>query len=338
MLKQILLIILFVMAGVVTLYFFQPLKKVNIMSTADRFERVAGWPQLPAGVSLGNPTGVGIDTNQNIILFHRAGRDWPWVGAMPAEKISDKTILVLNRITGKVINSWGNDLFIMPHGLAVDKDNHIWVTDVGLHQVFKFSYEGKLLLVLGEAGVAGSDSLHFNKPTDIAVAADGSFYVSDGYGNSRIIKFSPAGKYLFEWGTHGGGTGEFKIPHAVTLDAVGNVWVADRENNRIQCFDAKGKFLRQYTDENFGNMGAVAFDGQRSSLVAVDDISFLKLKHRGSDVILLDTTGKVQARFGRSGSFEGNVSWYHDLAVDRDGNMYVCDILGNTIQKFSRKN
>ena len=285
-------------------------------------------------MKLGNPTGISIDTNQNIVVFHRANREWSLFGSMPDKPIQSETILIINKDSGKLINSWGDNLFVMPHGLKADSDNNIWVTDVGLHQIFKFSYDGKLLLKLGQAGIAGNDSSHFNKPTDVAIAKDGSFYVSDGYENSRIIKFSATGKYLFEWGKKGDNEGEFNIPHGISLDDNGNVYVADRENNRIQEFDSTGKFIRHFSDNSFGAISAVASD--KSKLFVVDDVTFLKVKHRGSDVFIFDTTGKVQTRFGRSGFYNGKTSWYHDLAVDKDENIYVGDILGNTIQKFRK--
>lgn len=161
------------------------------------------WPEFPANFKLGNPTGIGIDSNQNIFIFQRADREWSLIRSMPKTYISSKTILMLDRKTGKILNSWGDNIFMMPHGLTVDKNNNVWVTDVGLNQVFKFSHEGKLLMKLGEARVAGNDSTHFNRPTDVAVERDGSFYVTDGYGNSRVVKFSSTGKYLFQWGTKG---------------------------------------------------------------------------------------------------------------------------------------
>ncbi|MGJ7031298.1 peptidyl-alpha-hydroxyglycine alpha-amidating lyase family protein [Niabella hirudinis] len=222
----------------------------------------------------------------------------------------------------------------MPHGLKVDKENNIWVTDVGLHQVFKFSYEGKLLLKLGTAKVAGSDPLHFNKPTDIAIAKDGSFYVSDGYGNSRIIKFSATGTYLFEWGKKGSKESEFNIPHEISLDEHENIYVADRENNRIQVFDSTGKFIKQFSDNSFGAICSVVF--ANSKLYATDDFTFLKIKHRGSDIFIFDTLGRTHTRFGRSGDYNGSVSLYHAIAVDKDENIYTGDILNNRIQKFQR--
>jgi peptidylamidoglycolate lyase len=319
-----------------TAYLLQPVKKGKGIDATIKYELVENWPNLPANVQLGNPTGIDVDTSQQIVLFHRANRTWPLLAPMPGNTIHSKTILIIDKNSGKLVNSWGDDLFIMPHGLTVDKENNVWVTDVALHQVFKFSHDGKLLMKLGEAKVAGKNSLHFNKPTDIAIAKDGSFYVSDGYGNSRIVKFSATGKYLLEWGKKGNKEGEFDIPHGITVDENDHVYVADRENNRIQEFDPNGKFIRQFTDRSFGNICSVAFDKVQSKLFAVDDWSFLKLKHRGSDVFVFDTAGNVQTRFGRSGSYHGKTSWYHDLTMDKDGNIYVCDILGNTVQKFRK--
>ena len=202
---------------------------------------VRNWPNLPEEFNLGNPTGLGIDSNGDILVFHRANRVWE--EPMPKTKIQENTIITLDKQTGEILKNWGADLFIMPHGLEVDKENNIWVTDVALHQIFKFNSDGNLLLTLGEPEVPGNDSTHFNLPTDLAVADDGSFYVSDGYGNSRVIKFSKDGAYLFEWGKFGNKQGEFNTPHGIDLDKNGNVYVADRENNRIQKFDPEGNFI-----------------------------------------------------------------------------------------------
>ena len=335
MIKKIIYTLLILSILLVTGFFLQPVKKGKGIDLATTYELVTNWPMLPDSMVLGNPVGLGIDTNQNIVVFHRAGREWPLLGPMPVQPIKNKTILIIDKEDGKLIKSWGDNRFLMPHGLTVDKQNNIWVTDVALHQVFKFSHDGKLLLTIGEAKVKGDDNLHFNKPTDIAVADDGSFYVSDGYGNSRIVKFSPTGKYLFQWGKKGEKEGEFDIPHGICLDRSGNVYVADRENNRVQEFDSSGRFIKQWTDQSFGSMCSVFIDSV-SKLFAVDDFSFLKIKHRGSDVLIFDTTGNVQTRFGRSGSFKGPTSWYHDLITDKEENIYVGDILGNTIQKFRK--
>ncbi len=306
------------------------------MDTLIKYQLAKNWPQLPAGFKLGNPTGIDIDTNKNIFIFHRAYRTWPLLKPVPESFITDKTILMLDRQSGKILNSWGSNLFIMPHGLTVDKNNNVWVTDVGLHQVFKFSHEGKLLMKLGEAKVAGDDTAHFNHPTDVAVADDGSFYVSDGYGNSRIVKFSSSGQYLFAWGKKGDRPGEFNIPHGICLDDKGNIYVADRENSRVQVFDSTGKFINQWVNKSFGNICSVTFDKVKNTVVAVDDVTSFYLKHKGSDIIFFDSAGNVLSQFGRSGLYDGPVCWYHDVVTDKEENIYVADILGNTIQKFKK--
>ncbi|MFN8354215.1 MAG: peptidyl-alpha-hydroxyglycine alpha-amidating lyase family protein [Spirosomataceae bacterium] len=330
--------LLYVLIGLVgllaLLYLIQPLKKGDTKPTSTYYELVENWPQLPANVKLGNPTGIGIDTNQHLVVFHRASQEWPLFGGLPNRFIPEKTILIIDPTSGKLLESWGSNLFVMPHGLTVDHQNNIWVTDVGLHQVFKFTHNGKLLMKLGKAAISGSDSVHFDKPTDVAVAQNGSFFVSDGYGNSRVIKFSPSGKYLFEWGIKGTKTGAFHIPHGLALDAQNQVYVADRENNRIQVFDSTGRFLKQITDEGFGSVCSVAFDKNRKKLFAIDDLSFLKIKHRGSNVFVFDTSGKIETRFGRSSNQPAG--WYHDLAVDNQENSYVGDILNNRVLKFRR--
>lgn len=315
-------------------YFLQPVKNGSGFDTTTKYELVKNWIDLPKDLKLGNPTGLSVDTDQNIVIFHRAEREWSLLGTMPDSPIKSKTILIIDKENGKLISSWGENIFVMPHGLSVDNGNNIWVTDVGLHQVFKFSHDGKLLLTIGEARVPGNDSLHFNKPTDVAIADNGSFYVSDGYGNNRVVKFSATGEYLFEWGKKGDKESEFNLPHAISLDDKSNVYVADRENNRVQIFDSTGKFIKQFSDNSFGAVCSVAFF--KSKLFAADDFTFLKIKHRGSDVFIFDTTGKVQTRFGRSSSYDGKTSWYHDLTIDKDENIYIGDILGNTVQKFRK--
>jgi peptidylamidoglycolate lyase len=315
-------------------------QSTNTQSTVSsaRYELVKDWPKLPANFLLGNPSGIGIDSSQHIFIFHRAGREWPVTGSMPKTFISSKTILMIDRESGEILNSWGDSLFIMPHGLNVDMNNNIWVTDVALHQVFKFSHDGKLLMKLGEAKVTGNDSTHFNLPTDVAVAKDGSFYVSDGYGNSRVVKFSAAGKYLFEWGKKGNKEGEFNIPHAISLDDKGNVYVADRENNRVQVFNPAGKFITQWTGNGFARIFSVVFDKEKKGFVAVDDSSsLLNLTHYGSDIILFDSSGHFIDKFGKNMlKKDGIKCWYHDVAIDKEGNIYVEDILGNKIQKFRK--
>jgi peptidylamidoglycolate lyase len=253
---------------------------------------------------------------------------------MPTEKIKEKTILILDNKTGKIKNAWGSDLFIMPHGLEVDNEDNIWVTDVALHQVFKFNYTGELLMVLGVPNQPGVDSFHFNLPTDVAVSSNGSFYVSDGYGNSRVVKFSRQGEYLFEWGKFGTDKGAFNIPHGLDLDKLGNVYVADRENNRIQKFDSLGRFISLWQNKSIGQLYSVNIDNSENYLLGIDyviDENFIPV---GSDIFRFDLNLNLKTRFGRSGFYNGKRKRYHDIQVDNNGNIYTADILDNSLQKF----
>lgn len=297
------------------------------------YQVVKNWPALPDTLQLGNPAGIGVDTGQNIFVFRRGSRVWPLIGAKPTSAIAQKTVLLLDNKTGRIINSWGDNIFVMPHGLTVDSANNVWLTDVGLHQVFKFTHNGKLLMRLGVAGVQGRDARHFDQPTDVAVAPDGAFYVSDGYGNSRVMKFSASGKFILQWGIKGSGKGQFRIPHGVTLDGAGNVYVADRENNRVEVFDAKGKFLKQLTNNGFGRICGITYNPQTKQLIFVDDpTSWFTLKHHGSSVIICNTATHRFAAIMPDG--KSPVTWYHDVVVDRYGNIYTADILNNRLSKF----
>jgi len=300
----------------------------------DKYELASSWPALPDSLVLGQVTGIGIDTGQHIFLFHRAERQW--TTPFPSAAIASNTILELDAEKGSLLNSWGGGYFVMPHGLTVDADNNIWVTDVALQQVFKFTHDGKLLMTIGEAGFAGHDSLHFNMPTDVAVCKNGSFYVSDGYGNSRIVKFSASGQYLFEWGARGEDQGEFKTPHGIDLDENENVYVADRENNRIQKFDPQGKFLAQWKNSEAKQLYSLSIEKPLNRLFAIDYIPIDGTSPSGSDILFFGPGMKPEKRLGRSGDYHGDACRYHDIAVDRKGNIYVGDILGNQIQKFNR--
>jgi DNA-binding beta-propeller fold protein YncE len=299
---------------------------------SDSYVLVKDWPKTPKDFILGNPTGISINTENNIVVFHRASKVWE--EPMQEDKIQENTILTLNKHTGEILKSWGANLFIMPHGLEVDSQNNIWVTDCGLHQVFKFDSNGNLLMTLGEAKVPGDDSSHFNLPTDVAVSEDGSFYVSDGYGNSRVVKFSKDGTYLFEWGTFGSKQGEFNIPHGIDLDKEGNVYVADRENNRIQKFDGKGNFITLWQNEITEQLYSVTIDNKKNHLFGIDYMTLQDTIIKGSDIFRFDLDTNLQMQFGRTGFYDGPISRYHDIQIDDEGSIYVGDILGNKIQKF----
>jgi DNA-binding beta-propeller fold protein YncE len=270
------------------------------------YQPVPGWPQLPPDVTLGPVSAVATDAADRVYVFHR--------GKHP--------VLVFER-DGKFLRSWGDELVKTAHGLRVDPEGNVWLTDIGDHRVLKCSSEGKLLLALGKRGEPGDDADHFNRPTDVAVAPSGEFYVSDGYGNSRVVKFSKEGKFLKQWGKKGAGEGEFNLPHAICLDARGRVYVADRENNRVQIFDGEGHFLEQWKET-----------GAPFGLFLTSDGRLLVADGRANWVKVLDREGKPLGRWGEKGKGPGQFNMPHAICMDAHGAVYVTDITGQRVQKF----
>ena len=296
------------------------------------YHTVHGWPILPEGEILGSAAGVDVDSHGNVLVFHRAGR--VWTEPLPLDPLKKPTVAIFDGVTGKLLEQWGSGLFAMPHGLTVDDHDNVWLTDVALQQVFKFTHDGKLLMVLGERGVAGEDAKHFNRPTDVAVLSDGSFYVSDGYRNTRVVKFSRDGKLLFQWGAPGTRPGEFDTPHAIKADAAGHVYVADRENDRVQVFDANGRFLRQWKSKEMGRPYSLALISKELAAV-IDGGEQPDDGPDRSHVSIVDMSGHVVQSFGRFGNYDGQFEMGHDIAIDRAGNLYVVDITGRRVQKFA---
>ncbi len=301
-------------------------------ASAAELSVMPGWLQLPEGETLGQVSGVGVNTQGDVFVFHRGQR--PWM-ADPAQAgpIREAAVWQISGATGQVKSRWGANVFLLPHGLFVDHRGHVWLTDVGRHQVFEYRADGTLLRTWGEDRVGGDDREHFNKPTDVAVLADGSFYVSDGYVNSRVVKFSADGKYQFEWGRKGGGPGEFVIPHGIAIDAAGNVYVADRQNDRIQIFTPDGKFLAQWKNPAFGRPYGLRIG--RDGLVYIADGGEQPTAppHR-SKLTVLTLEGKVVTSFGRWGNSDGQFQMAHDLGLAPDGSIYVGDINGQRVQKL----
>lgn len=293
---------------------------------------VHGWPRLPTGRILGQATGVGIDSKGDVHAFHRAGR--VWTEPLPLTVIDDDTIAVFDSESGAQVKAWGRGLFAMPHGLTIDREDNVWVTDVALHQVFKFDKTGKLLLTLGTRGVAGDDKVRFNRPTDVAIAEDGSVFVADGYRNSRIVKFSADGMYLEQWGKKGSGNGQFRVPHALALDAHGNIYVADRGNARVQIFSPQGDYVSQWSGPKLGRPYSVAVKGEEAVVVDGGDQPASGPDRAGA--VMLDLSGQVLAAFGTFGNYDGQFRLAHDVAFGRDGSVYVVDAWGQRLQKFSK--
>jgi len=292
---------------------------------------VHGWPQLPDGFVLGQVSGVAVDSHNHVFVFHRAENSW---ATDKTHVIASPTVLCFEGATGKLLFSWGQNRFIEPHGLRIDREDNVWLTDRALQQVFKFSHDGKLLFAIGTEKTAGVDATHFNLPADIGFASDGSVYVADGYGNNRIAKFSPDGKFVLDWGRKGRGPGEFDLPHSVAVDRQGLVYVADRNNARIQVFDGNGKFLTEWKSAELGRPWSITV-GPDNLLYVVDGGDLKPNPPDRGQLLKLDLSGKILAKWSRFGNYDGQIYWGHDLAAGKDGAVYVGDVYhGMRVQKF----
>ena len=215
-------------------------------SQPNPYRTIDHWGKLPEGRTWGSTSSVGVDRDGNIWVAERCG----------ANSCAGKTVPPVLKFdsSGNLLKSFGEGMFVFPHDLVVDREGNIWVVDgqgkdgKG-HQVIKFDPNGKVLMTLGKAGVAGADENTFNQPSAVAIARNGDIFVADGHGgntNARIVKFNKDGRFLKTWGKKGTAPGEFDTPHCLAFDSKGRLFVGDRANNRIQIFDQEGKFLEEW--------------------------------------------------------------------------------------------
>jgi DNA-binding beta-propeller fold protein YncE len=303
---------------------------VNVGEGAYCYQALARWEQLPEGWSFGEVAGVATDSRDRVYIFSRSAHP----------------VIVFDR-DGTFLMSWGEGLVKRAHGIHIGPDDVVYLTDDLDHTVRKFTLDGKLLLTLGtsgqpsDTGVEGIDyrtirraGPPFHRPTNVALSARGEIYVTDGYGNARVHRFAPDGRLLFSWGEPGDGPSQFNIPHGIAVDSEERIYVADRENSRIQIFTPNGELLATWTD--VARPMQVFID--RNDAVFVAEVGFRAglfpwqtrpSQPVGARVSVFDREGKLLARWGGGNdpTAVGDFFAPHDIWVDSHGDAYVGEVV-----------
>lgn len=282
------------------------------------WEPLPDWGNFPDEITLGDVAGLAVDAQDRVYLFNR--------GSDP--------VVVLSR-DGEVLTTWGHGIFTNAHGASVGHDQCLYLTDNFDHTVRKFTLDGKLLLTIGTAGVSSGfmSGKPFCKCTHSALAPNGDIYVSDGYQNACIHKFDPKGRHLRSWGTPGTGPGEFNLPHNICCDADGWVYVADRENSRVQVFDGEGRYEAQIN--NMHRPSGLAITSGTCPDCIVGELASYLLGNRdfpnlGPFVSVFDRDSTLLSRIGAgqgAGLAPGQFVSPHSIALDSHGDMYVGDVV-----------
>lgn len=314
------------------------------------YRLVEDWAKLPGGRQMGAVGGVTMDPDGRHV--------WAVIrcDATAPERFGNECLdsnldpVIKFAPDGTVAESFGGGLFIWPHGIDVDSDGNVWVTDAVSeartpegtrgHQVIKFSPTGTVLMTLGTPGKPGMGRNSFNAPADVVVTDNGDVFVADGHGNNtnnRIVKFSKDGTYMKEWGQTGYGPGEFRTLHAIALDSEGRLYVGDRSNNRIQIFDQDGNFLAQWTQ--FGRPSGIFFDNSGRVYVADSESDDVQNPGWEMGIRIGDVeTGWVEEfilyQWGDPRSTAGNGAEF--VAVDNEGNIYGGEPSPRKLQKYVR--
>jgi DNA-binding beta-propeller fold protein YncE len=314
------------------------------------YRLVDDWAALPDGREMGAVGGVAMDPDGRHV--------WAVVRCDAGPELfgwecldSDLDSVIKFGPDGSVVTSFGSRQFIWPHGIAVDAEGNVWVTDAVSaertpaddtrgHKVVKFSPTGEVLMVLGTPGVPGNGPDHLNAPADVAIAANGDIFVADGHGdetNNRVVKFASDGRFLMEWGRTGYAPGEFRTLHAIAIDRAGRVFVGDRSNNRVQLFDQEGNHLATWTQ--FGRPSGIFFDAHGRIYVADSESDDLQNPGWEMGIRIGDAvTGWVEEfilyTWGDPRSPAGNGAEF--VAVDADGNIYGGEPRPRKLQKYVR--
>jgi DNA-binding beta-propeller fold protein YncE len=292
------------------------------------------WPQKPAEYEWGHVPGIAVDAKDNVWVFTRA-----------------KPPIQVYTPEGKFVRAWGDDTIGNAHHIKIDKDGNVWVADIGLHVVRKFSPGGEILLTFGTPGEKGEDQKRLNMPTDMAIRSSGEVFVSDGYGNNRLVHFDAKGKFVKAWGKMGVGPTDFSLPHAIALDSKGRLYVADRNNVRILVYDQSGKLLDTWSNvivpwgfwvtqqDEIWVCGASPMPWREDPKYPGAPLS---CPPKDQVLMKFDTAGKLLQLWtipkGEDGKEQpGDVNWIHCLALDSKGNIYLGDIIGKRAQKLVLK-
>lgn len=278
----------------------------NRKTAPSQYRLVPDFLKLPSNLYFSEVSGVALNSKGHVFVFQRE--------AHPLVEFDEN---------GNFVRTMGEGLFTRPHGLRIDGADNIWVTDNGAHFVLKLSPEGRVEMVLGQKEYPGDDHTHFNGPDDVAFGKSGEIYVADGEGNSRIVKFERDGHFLKAWGRKGSDAGEFRLPHTIATDDQGLVYVGDRENARIQVFDADGNFRMQWPD--IGHPYGI-FVSPEQHIWVVDA--------EASRVSESDRNGKVLGSFGTPGRGPGQFAGAHALAVTPKKEVFVAEVFNWRVEKF----
>lgn len=273
---------------------------------------VKDWGHLPEGWNLGETSGVAVDKNDNVWVFNR--------GPHPVIEF-DKN--------GAMLRAWKEVPVVSSHGIRVDDEGFVWLIDVAGHQVIKMTPEGRFVMRLGGVGGApGNDDTKeaFNRPTGIIFAPGGDFFVSDGYVNSRVVKYNRNLEFQSKWGSKGTADGQFNLVHDVALDAKGRLYVADRNNARVQIFDQNGKFLGKWA--NVGTPWGLAYSRKEDAIYMCDGVN--------DRVQKVNLDGQVLGTLGGHGKVPGTFDFVHNIAVDSTGAIYTAEIKNWRVQKFAK--
>jgi len=310
------------------------LSAITALAQPNPYRTIENWAKLPEGRIWGSTSSVDLDRAGNIWVADRCG----------VNSCADKTEAPVMQFdsSGKLLKAWGSGMFIFPHDLVVDRDGNIWIVDGKGQQVFQFSPEGKVLMTLGKAGVAGDENDTFNQPSAVAIAPNGDIFVADGHGgatNARIVKFSKDGKFIKTWGKKGTATGEFDTPHTLAFDSKGRLFVGDRANNRIQIFTQDGEFLEQWTQ--FSRPSAIYID--RNDVLYVSDSESREREGYGHHPGWKRGIRVGSAKDGEVTAFipdtfatpeDSATSGSEGLAVDTKGVIYGAEVQQKDLKKY----